>query len=426
MKLFGYEISKPVENVDKNKPRRAEIEKRIIAEQMFRTKSDINTWKRAVERAESTTNPNRRDLIKLFNEDHNIDGHVCGIVEAIQNNIKSKDFAIVDSEGQELPEESLMLKKKWFYDLIDYIVDAKFWGYSLVEFEAIKGGSFTNVKLVPRENVVPQWRAVLKSTYISSKQQAVFFDDNPYKKWCLYIVNDRYPLGTFNKISPHVIGKKNMLIACWRHAEIFGSPFRTMKTDTKDRERRAYAETMLKNMGNAGWGVFDDEDEYNVHTGSSSDAYRVFVEPFNTSNKEISKTIASQTGVFDEKAYVGSSEVHERVFDQLVTAFICNVEFEINNQLLPLMNYHGIGFGDKEFRFIEDEKITLETKTNVISTLLPYYNIDAEFINRYLGVEVEVKETGNIENYFKRVDEIKAHKSIMSEVKNLYHGEDSK
>jgi Protein of unknown function (DUF935). len=58
---------------------------------------------------------------------------------------------------------------------------------------------------------------------------------------------------------------------------------------------------------------FDTDDLIELVESNRSDAYNVFDMMIQRCNSEISKLILGQTGTLDEKAYVGSAEVQERV-----------------------------------------------------------------------------------------------------------------
>ena len=54
-----------------------------------------------------------------------------------------------------------------------------------------------------------------------------------------------------------------------------------------------------------------------------------------------------QTGTSDEKSFVGSAEVHERVLDKFTEARLKRVQDIVNYKLLPFLQYHGYPITDK-------------------------------------------------------------------------------
>lgn len=411
---------KEIKAVDERKPKRSGIIDKIEKEIIFQTRKDIQDWNRAVDRARSVLRPSRTDLMDIY-RDISIDGHLSGIITSIKNKIKSRSFHIVDENEVEDEDMTKNFQKKWFYDFLGYAIDAFFYGYSLVQLNNIKNDYFESIELVPREYVIPEWNGIKRRLRTSVTQnQVIRYDEPPYDRWTIFIGSNE--LGLFNKIVPHAIGKKNLLISCWEYAELFGMPLRTTYTDLTDEQRRKNAENMLKNMGSAGWGVLDKDDKIEITARGGSDASQVFISPFELHNKEMSKAIGGQTGVFDEKAFVGSTETHAELFEEFCDTYATEIEYEVNNDLIPKMILHRIPLDGKIFKFVDREKLTLLQKVTIIKDLAPVVKFEEGFIEEYTGLKIEQKEAVEPN---KQEDE----KSIMKEVNDIYnkldHGQDN-
>ena len=88
-----------IQNLDRKQPNLTQIAERIVLRQQIRKREDVGDWRRALLTAESVTNPDRTDLIKIY-KDVDLDGHITGIIGSIKNKIKTKPFMIVDSNGE--------------------------------------------------------------------------------------------------------------------------------------------------------------------------------------------------------------------------------------------------------------------------------------------------------------------------------------
>jgi len=323
MKLFGYNIDfNKVQDVSVNMPKTADIRKRITTPtQLYRGFTNIETYKLAVTRAESLTAPQRSELYKVY-KNIELDAHLTAAVNQRKNLTLSKDF------------------------------DVKLNGES--------------VELVPREYVKPEFH-IVTNTY--ADLSGTDYLEAPYNNWCIGVGKPR-DLGLYMKAAPLVIWKKNALGAWSEFVEIFGSPIRIGKTDVRDEETRANMESMLKNMGVASYGVFDTGDLIELVESNRSDAFQVFDMMIQRCNSEISKLILGQTGTLDEKAYVGSAEVQERVLKNVAYNDEFFIEGVLNYQLVPMMTRLGI--------FPEGVKITVKAEDDL--TLIEQSKIDIELI----------------------------------------------
>ncbi len=366
MKLFGYNIDfNKVQDVSVNMPKTADIRKRITTTtQLYRGFTNIETYKIAVTRAESLTAPQRSELYKVY-KNIELDAHLTAAVNQRKNLTLSKDFD-VKLNGEENEELEYIIKQKWFRDFIDYSLDAIYYGHSLIQFDSVVDNAFKSVELVPREYVKPEFH-IVTNTY--ADLSGTDYLEAPYNNWCIGVGKPR-DLGLYMKAAPLVIWKKNALGAWSEFVEIFGSPIRIGKTDVRDEVTRDNMESMLKNMGVASYGVFDTGDLIELVESNRSDAFQVFDMMIQRCNSEISKLILGQTGTLDEKAYVGSAEVQERVLKNVAYNDEFFIEGVLNYQLVPMMTRLGI--------FPEGVKITVKAEDDL--SLIEQSKIDIELI----------------------------------------------
>ena len=366
MKLFGYNIDfNKVQDVSVNMPKTADIRKRITTPtQLYRGFTNIETYKLAVTRAESLTAPQRSELYKVY-KNIELDAHLTAAVNQRKNLTLSKDFD-VKLNGEENEELEYIIKQKWFRDFIDYSLDAIYYGHSLIQFDSVVDNAFKSVELVPREYVKPEFH-IVTNTY--ADLSGTDYLEAPYNNWCIGVGKPR-DLGLYMKAAPLVIWKKNALGAWSEFVEIFGSPIRIGKTDVRDEVTRDNMESMLKNMGVASYGVFDTGDLIELVESNRSDAFQVFDMMIQRCNSEISKLILGQTGTLDEKAYVGSAEVQERVLKNVAYNDEFFIEGVLNYQLVPMMTRLGIF----------PEGVTISVKAEDDLTLIEQSKIDIELI----------------------------------------------
>lgn len=407
----NIEIGK-VKNIDKKQPRRTQISSRIIQRQQIRQREDVGDWRDALLTAESVDHPDRTPLIKIY-KDVDLDGHITGIISSIKNKIKSKPFIIVNSEGNVDETKTELFEKEWFFKFIDFIVEAPFWGYTLVELGNIKDDGFPDIQMIPREHVVPERELVKKDLHEGRNrngQNAFFYKEPPLKDWFIFI-GDKKDMGLFNKAAPHALSKKNLFTEMWQYGELFGMPIRLGKTDINDNVRRQQMEKMFTHQGSAEWLVVDLQDDVAFVDRKSTDPSDVFIEPIKLSNEEISKAFAGQVATFDEKSFVGSAEVQERMFNEFIITFMRNSRFIINNQLIPRMVFHRMIPSGFTFRWKAEETLSILDRTKIIVDLSGEgYQFTADTVTKEVGIEVEgIKE-----------EEPQATFSVMNNVQEYY------
>lgn len=395
---IDHRFSPVILDVSKANPARTNIAESIVKKQRVQVVHDIKDWRSAVDRATSIINPQTYDLMQIYKHVDS-DGHVTGIVSSIKNKIKAKDFEIVGSDGKELEDETDKFNTKWYFRFIDLIIEAQFYGYSLVELGKIEDDGFPDLQLVPRENVIPQLDIAVKDAKLPTSGKGDFhYLEHPLNKWLIFIGNKGSDLGLYNKAAPHTISKRGLFAACWQYAELFGMPFRHGKTDIRDTAMKRNMEKMLDNIGKAGWAVTGSEDEIDWIEASNTDAWQVYIEPIKLSNEEISKAFAGQSGAFDEKSFEGAAKVHERLFQEHIRSHMRTAKFVINDDLIPIMMFHGMLPAGSEFRWLQEETLTTIEKAKIIKDLSPSHRFSAETVTEEIGIEVEdveITESGH-------------------------------
>ena len=415
-------IGKTENVVQEKQLNRYNIISNIVQTQNIRTVQDITSWRNALSMAEDTLRPDRTELIRTFN-DVILDGHITGIIESIKAKIKSKQFHLEKNNIID-DEKTKLIRKQWFFGLIEEFVNSVFWGYSLVQFTGIKDDSFTGYECIPREYVIPEWNMVKKNLYISDKQSGIYYNLPPYDAWTLFI-GRKGSMGLLNKATPHALGKKNLLISAWENAELFGMPTRVIMTDTEDPKRRQNMEQFLEKMGRKGWGVMGKDDRLEMKETSSNDIHKVYIEPMKWSNSEISKAFVGVSGFAEDKAFVGSVEAQERLFDEFIGSFMIEFDFIVNNELLPLMIRHMIPLDGYTFSWDNTERLNITQKKDIIKDLSNFYEFEPEFIESYLpGIKVKgIKEQSFPNQNFSAIMNKHAFEndSIMNKVEDYYN-----
>ena len=396
MKILGLQIPfTQVQNKVQPLPKQADVRKIItIPDPSYRIRTDLLRYRNAVNYAEQPTNPQRFDLYMVYNQVV-VDAHVTAAITQRKNLTLQKEWYVYNQDETENDEKTKLIRTKWFLDFISLCLDSLFYGHSLIQFESIikLNGveQFKCVELVPRINVKPEFHIVTNSY---AALEGTDYLELPYSNWCIG-VGDRLDLGLLMKIAPLQIWKKNALGAWAEYSEKFGTPIRILYSDSYDKDTQAKENEMVTKMGTSFAAIIGTDQKFDIKEFNGSDAYQVFDMMIQRCNSEISKLILGQTSTLDEKAFVGSAEVHERVLQSYAYSdeiFVTNI---INNQLIPFMNNLGFGLEGCYIGVESEDEFTLQEQSAFDIELLKTgkFTFTPDYIKENYGSEViEVKE----------------------------------
>lgn len=396
MKILGLNIPfTSVTDKVQNTPNSADFRRYIKNnQQVYRITTDLAKYRNAVNSAENIHQPFRYNLYQLYQQTV-LDAHVTAAMTQRKNLTLQKEFYVYNPDGTENEEKTKLIRTKWFYEYLDLALESLFWGHSLIQFEDIIdiGGveQFKCVDLIPRIYVKPELHIVTQD-YASFTGKDYL--EKPYINWCISVGKPK-DLGLLLKITPLQIWKKNALGAWSEYVEKFGVPIRILYSDNIDSGTQSQEESMMQKMGTSLWAILHPDQKFDIREFNGSDAYQVFDMMIQRCNSEISKLVLGQTSTLDEKAFVGSAEVHERVLESYAWAdetFIYGVN---NYQLVPMLNALGFGLEGMTIGVESEDELSLIDQSKIDIELIKTgkYTIPVEYIKEKYGTEViEVTE----------------------------------
>ncbi|MCM1035546.1 MAG: DUF935 domain-containing protein [Paludibacter sp.] len=351
------------------------------------TKKDIGDWRLAWQRAINIENPNRIPLLNIYT-DVDIDLHLTGCISQRKGMATKGEYKLVDKTGKKDERATEMLRSEWFADFIDFILDSRYYGHSLIEFgtpvQSPTGTlRFQYVQLVPRRHVIPEYGVIVKrqgDTHLAG----VPYREGNLAQWCIE-VGRTHDLGLLLKCAPAALSKKNMLAFWDGFGEIFGMPIRIAHTTATDQKERSKIEQMLQRMGAAFYGVFQEGTDIEIKESSRADAYNVYDKRIDKANSDISKGILNQTMTIDSGSSLSQSEVHLEVFQNVVDKDKSLIANTVNDKLLPFMAQHGFPVDGCRFEWDDTEQYTPQDMRTVEQMLVQGgYEIDPKyFIDKY-------------------------------------------
>jgi len=340
-------------SADQDRKRDKKLMTYKVKPQKYRVDLEVKNWKEGVILAEDDIHP-RREFLYLLYRTATEDLHLLAQMRTAYFTIQMAPFKIMRN-GVEDEEVKKLFETNWFLDYVQHAIDAEFYGHSLVEFSAPnEDGHITDILLVPREHVRPEYGDVVIRM---GDVMGIPFRSGPFSKELIEI-GTSHDLGLLKPLSKMVIRKDYNLVDWGRRNERFGMPFIICKTSSRDEKELDAKEDMLRNFGSNNYALFDDQDEIELkepisNTGGGHRSYADFVKVVDDA---ISILVNGQTSTTDEKAHVGSAEVHERILNKYTLARMRRVQNSINCDLIPHLISKGYPLTDCELSFNDLEE----------------------------------------------------------------------
>jgi phage gp29-like protein len=346
-----------------------------------RSRQDIKKWLSAVNQAEDLNRPRLQPLEQVYRQT-DLDEHLTAITGQRTKAVTGANWRITDAAGETDTDLSTKLRESvWFTEFLDEAMKALFWGYGMVELKKTMSDDLKNaieILIIPMAHINPLNRNILLS---QSDDEGIAADDTEYN---IIELSKPYQLGLYMKATPAVIFTRTALAAWADYSEVFGSPMRVGKTDSQNVPYLNSFEGFLKNMGSMPYALISKEDMIEFSNDSRADAFNVYDKLIDRHEKRLSKLILEQTGTTDEKAFVGSAGVHERVADKIAAHDQRNIAALINTKLIPLLVRMGFPMENTKFEFINEIPIT-ELDLKIDQFLLDNFEHEdvSEFAQKY-------------------------------------------
>ena len=354
------------------------------------TRKDIKNWRDAWQIAINVDSPNRQRLYDIY-RDVEVDLHLSGCVGQRTGFVMAKSFKLVDQNGEEDEEALHYFDQAWFKQLMRYVLEANFWGHSLIELgEVATDGDgcicFSDVTLIPRKHVIPEYHRVV--TDLSQDwHTGIDYHEAPFSDW-LIEAGRPHDLGIYLKAATQTIPKKNMLAFWDTFGEIFGMPMRIARTTSRDKKEIDRLDRMLREAGASLSMVAGQDTEIEFVESGKGDAYNVYDKRIERANSELSKLVIGQTMTIEDGSSLSQSQTHLEVFQNLIEADCDMIRDIVNSQLLPRMAR--LGFPVKGLRFDWDYAVdyTPEQQKAYEEMVLQHYDVDPSYFEEKYNMPV--------------------------------------
>jgi hypothetical protein len=354
------------------------------------TRKDIADWRAAWQMAINVDSPNRRRLYDIYT-DVSADMHLSGCIQQRSGFVLSRSFKFVDANGEEDADALHFFEQEWFDRLVDHILDANYWGHSLIELGPLTTDgdgclTFSEVRLVPRKHVIPEYGRCVVNVG-DDWHSGIPYREPPYSA-TLIEVGRPDDLGLYLKAAQATIPKKNALSFWDAFAEIFGMPMRVAKTQTRDPKEWKRLESMMQDAGSALSMITSGDTEIQFVESGKGDAFNVYDQRINRANSELSKLIIGQTMTIEDGSSLSQSQTHLQVFMNLVEKDRKLIRNVVNNQLIPRMA--ALGFPVDGLRMEWDDAVdyTPEQQLAFEIMIADRYEVEPKYFEDKYGLPV--------------------------------------
>lgn len=350
-------------------------------------RQDISKWRLARTSALNPEFPSRWRLQNLYENDIIQDALLSSQIDNRKLATLGAGFLLRNAKGD--TDEGLtdeFQNSAIFNDIIEAILDTRFFGHSLVELDY--AGDQLRVNLIPRQNVLPV-QGWFRPDYTEENRQINYRELPEYGTWLLEFGKPK-DLGLLNKAVPHVLFKK-FAQSCWSElCEIYGIPPRVYKTDTNDPRALARGKKMMTDMGAAAWFIIDTMEEFEWAKGvdTNGDVYANLIRLCDNQN-----SLLIQGAIIGQDTKHGSyskDQAGQGILDSLVQADMAMVEMHMNTLVLPALARIGLLPEGTAFDFDVNEGV--EVLWEKVRDAMNSYDFDVEWLNEKFGLKITGKK----------------------------------
>lgn len=401
---------KPVAAPLASKEAQRNLSNTIMRVQFERIRQDVMSWRDAIKEAEQAYYPHRVKMQRLF-IDTALNGHVDACMQRRKDLTLLRDFHFCDEAGNTDENITNLMQEPWFYQFINYSLDALFYGYSLISLGDVVEDRFPNLSIVRRWNVSPDRYNV--TSYVYSLSGTPFLEGEA-ADWHIYAATPTDTgvspcgYGLLYKVAVYEIFLRNLLGFNGDFVELYAQPYRVGKTSKTDENERAVFEAALRDMGSAGYALIDESDSISfIETALGGTGYKGYESLEARCEKKISKIILGHADALDSvPGKLGASQGDDNpvavALRDKQTTDGRYVQYIVNSELLPRLRKLGFVIPDGiRFAFKNDAEVMAgrlgedeaNKKTAEVLQVLSQagYAVPSEWIEERTGIPVEPK-----------------------------------
>ncbi len=320
-----------------------------------------------------------------------LDNHLAGAIETQRIlPVLNKEFIIRDPKGNTDTARSALIQGKWFRDILRQALLSIFYGYSLIFVDNLASTDRTILN-INRENVVPELGRILNNPLDLTGKH---IDYRQFPAYFLFASLGSDNIGLIESVAPLTIYKRHSWASWDEFEQIFGLPIRIARTAINTREHKDDIQQWLETMGTAAYAILDKQTDIEIKESNRSDAYHIYLEKVNATNREISKRVLGQTMTMEDGSSLSQAKVHSDVLKEVHASDLTELSDWTNDTLFPVLRLHGFDIPEGyTFAAQDREVISPKEKITIDQALLNAgYNLDNDYIENFYGTPLDKKQ----------------------------------
>ena len=315
-----------------------------------------------------------------------LDTHLSSIIDSLFHQIVGERYTLNNPDGSINKEATKLIKKSWFVDYIRGVLEAKAFGYTLMQLGELdkETGSLDEVVQISRHNVCPNNSFVLEWIHGVAGWDIT---DSEHKLDHV-LVDGKEGFGWLLKCVPMIISKRFALSSHTQYAETYGIPLIIGKTTDDSFTEKQNLANEIAAARDTRVIVTGTEDEINFLNQISNDTNKIYTELVRLTNDEVTMLILGQSATTESQAYVGSAEIQYRVMVDRVQAIREYVTNHINEELMWRLVEKGMDVDGLEFTYSNAMELSPKETTDMLRVMLQSYEISPEEIEEMTGIKV--------------------------------------
>ena len=350
---------------------------------------DIKSWRNANIAAKNIYHPNRTQLYDIYDE-LLLDGKLVSLLERIR--LKCVNSKIVYHEEGRSPESladiNAFLESPYFLDLLKYIIESAWYGYSLIEIR------FTSmvcekVALIPRRNVLPETEEIMLDRI--SRSGDIKYKEPPYNNFLLG-VGDPEDLGLLNVCAAQIIYKRGAKADWAKLIQRAGSPTIITKYDPNTPNAANEAMEQTENLADSAAATFPLGSEVDIFEPSGSINSSMAKDFIGDCNSELAQILVLQTMTTENGSSRSQAEVHLAGEDDLIKGYKTLIENVLNTNLKPILTAHGFDVANGRFKYDNTVQYSQEELLAKVQGLAQFGEFDLAYLEETFGVKLNPKK----------------------------------
>jgi hypothetical protein len=318
--------------------------------------------------------------------------------------VLGEPFLVLDPEGNYQEAATKQLRGSWFDDFINAVLDAEFYGYSLIEIGQNLHADYSikEINTVERRNIIPGHKLVLPYPF-SAYGEGIDFSADYLKRWYIFCHSKRFPLGLLLYAAPYAILSRDALV---KHADFnrdYGKPYKIVYTDKEGEERREVLDALL-NVEEELNGVFDLEEKVEIaFPAGGGGTVDTFDKMDEKASKKLLKIIQGHVKLSNDteggaQTYMNKDSIAKKPSEEIREYDMARVESVVNEELFPRLldfNYplagHSFVFLDTHLRELQRQKKSISE--TALTLALNHFEVSTTEFEKATGIKVKKKAT---------------------------------